>query len=188
LNWRLTIAVKGRYIVNEKQKVDSLRTNGEIVGVPEVRLIGQDGEAVGIVSIAEALAAAREQMVDLVEISPKVEPPVCKLMNYGKFLYEQQKKKHDAKKKQKIVELKEIQLRPVISQHDLDVKLRAAIKFIEQGDKVKFVMKFRGREFSHQEIGLDFLNKIVENLSEVAKVEALPKLEGKQYIVILCGK
>jgi translation initiation factor IF-3 len=162
--------------------------NEEIVGVHEVRLVDSLGNAAGVVSLAEALAAANGQGMDLVEISPKVVPPVCKLMNYGKFLYEQKKKKHEAKKHQKIVEIKELQLRPVINQHDLDVKLRAAVKFLEQGDKIKFVMKFRGREFSHQDLGLDFLNKIVENLSEIAKVEVPPKLEGKQYVVVLASK
>lgn len=172
-------------IRNEKDnKSDSLRINGNITA-SEVRLVGADGEPIGIVSIGKALAIAREASLDLVEVSPKAEPPVCKIMNYGKHLYEQQKKKQEAKKKQKIVEIKEIQLRPVISKHDLEVKLKAIRKFLTNGDKVKVVMRFRGREISHEALGLEILNEMIDNLSEVAKIDSQPKLEGKQYLMIL---
>jgi translation initiation factor IF-3 len=162
-----------------------LRVNEQISGVAEVRLVDASGEAVGIVSVREALSMAQESDMDLVEVSPKASPPVCKIMNYGKHLYEQQKKKQDSKKRQKITEVKEIQLRPVIDKHDLDVKMKAAEKFLGHGDKVKFVMRFRGREISHQNVGLEILDGIIETLSSIAKVEAPPKLEGKQYIMII---
>jgi translation initiation factor IF-3 len=172
-------------LTKEKAKEDSLRVNEQVNGIAEVRLIDASGEAVGIVGVREALEMAREACMDLVEVSPKATPPVCKIMNYGKHLYEQQKKKQDAKKRQKIIELKEIQLRPVIDKHDLEVKMKAAEKFLGHGDKVKFVMRFRGREISHQNVGLEILDGIIETLSAVAKVETPPKLEGKQYIMIL---
>ncbi|MDR3285693.1 MAG: translation initiation factor IF-3 [Holosporales bacterium] len=156
-----------------------------MVGAPEIRLIDFSGASIGVISIKEALFAAREAGLDLVEISPKVSPPVCKLMNYGKYIYEQQKKKQEAKKKQKIVEIKEIQLRSVIDKHDLEVKMKAAKKFFDQGDKVKFVMRFKGRELNYQNLGLELLEKIIDNLNEVAKVESPPKFEGKQYIMVL---
>lgn len=163
---------------------DSLRVNDEITAF-EVRLVSETGEALGVVSLQEAKERASEADLDLVEISPKSEPPVCKIMNYGKFRYEQQKKKNEAKKKQKVVELKEIQIRPGIDQHDFDVKMRAAEKFLKNGDKVKFTMRFRGREINHQSLGLEVLNRVIDGLSEIAKVDSHPKLEGKQYMMVL---
>lgn len=163
---------------------DSLRANGEITA-QEVRLVSETGEVLGIVPLSQARQMAMEADLDLVEISPKSEPPVCKIMNYGKYRYEQQKKKNEAKKKQKIVELKEIQIRPGIDQHDFDVKMKAADKFLRGGDKVKVTMRFRGREINHQSLGLDVLNRIIAVLSEVSKVDSQPKMEGKQYIMIL---
>lgn len=163
---------------------DSLRINRSI-RAPEVRLISETGEALGIVSIQEALAAAERVSLDLVEVSPKAEPPVCKIMNYGKFRYEQQKKKNESKKNQKIVDIKEVQVRPGIDKHDLEVKMKAALKFLSNGDKVKFTMRFRGREISHQALGLEILNRIVEETSSIAKLDMPPKLEGKQYLMIL---
>jgi translation initiation factor IF-3 len=183
--WRGAIVLKTRDMLGDKAKEDTLRINGGIIGVPEVRLINSSGDVVGIVSIAEALDAARKEDLDLVEISPKVDPPVCKIMNCGKYVYEQQKKKQEAKKKRKIIEIKEIQLRPVIDKHDLEVKLKAAEKFLGHGNKVKFVMRFRGREFSHQDLGLEFLERVIDRLSEFAKAEIPPKLDGKQYTVVL---
>lgn len=182
----MTIAIRPKDLLqreNERSS-DSLRINKEIT-VPNVRLVAVSGEPIGVVSINEALALAREANLDLVEVSPKVDPPVCKIMDYGKFRYEQQKKKNEAKKKQKIVEIKEIQIRPVIDKNDFAVKMRAAEKFIANGDKVKFTMRFRGREINHQGIGLEILNKIVENFGDKVKVDVPPKLDGKQYMMLL---
>lgn len=148
-------------------------------------MIASNGDVLGIVNLQAALESASHSGLDLVEISPKAEPPVCKIMDYGKYRYEQQKKKNETKKKQKIVDIKEIQIRPGINQHDLDVKMRAVEKFIKNGDKVKFTMRFRGREISHQALGLEILNKIIETTTNIAKVDSPPKLEGKQYMMIL---
>lgn len=179
------IAIRPKDLVpKEKESTESLRINQDIK-TPQVRLIDEKGEVVGVVGIINALERAREAQLDLVEVSPKVDPPVCKIMNYGKFRYEQQKKKNEAKKKQKIIETKEIQIRPSIDKHDLDVKLSAVKKFLNNGDKVKFTMRFRGREINYQTIGLEILNKIIETLNEEAKVDVAPKLEGRQYLMIL---
>lgn len=144
-----------------------------------------NGEMIGVVSRQEALEKAREAGLDLVEISPNAEPPVCKIIDYGKYKYEQQKKKAEAKKNQKIVEVKEIQLRPVINENDFQVKLRAIFRFIEDGDKVKISMRFRGREITHHEIGVEILNRVKTETENIAKVDNVPKLEGKQMIMIL---
>jgi len=140
---------------------------------------------IGIVSRQEALQKAQEAGLDLVEISPNAEPPVCKTIDYGKYKYEQQKKKAEAKKNQKVVEVKEIQLRPVINENDFQVKLRAIFRFIEEGDKVKISMRFRGREITHHEIGVEILNRVKLETENIAKVDNVPKLEGKQMIMIL---
>ncbi|GHS92319.1 translation initiation factor IF-3 [Alphaproteobacteria bacterium] len=163
-----------------------MRANEEITAA-EVRLVGVNGEAVGVVRLSEALEAARAANLDLVEVSPKAEPPVCKIMDHGKYRYEQQKKKNEAKKKQKTIEIKEIQIRPAIDKHDLEVKMKAVNRFLKSGDKVKFTMRFRGREISHQTLGLDVLNKIIEMTADMAKVESPPKLEGKQYSMTLAS-
>lgn len=150
-----------------------------------MRLVGADGEMIGVVSIREALAAADEAGLDLVEISPNAEPPVCKILDYGKFKYEQQKKANEARKKQKVIEVKELKLRPMIEDHDYQVKLRAAQKFLEEGDKVKFTLRFRGRELAHQDLGLAVLRRMKEDLSLLSKVEQEPKMEGRQMIMML---
>jgi translation initiation factor IF-3 len=180
------IAIRPKDLIPQKEAKagDSLRINRDITA-REVRLIAQDGAAVGVISLREALEQAAAANLDLVEISPKAEPPVCKLMDYGKFRYEQQKKKNEAKKNQKIIEIKEIQLRPGIDTHDLDIKVRAAEKFLKNGDKVKITMRFRGREISHQATGLELLNGVVSTLAEVGKADSPPKLEGKQYLLML---
>lgn len=136
-------------------------------------------------SVQEALRLAFQAGLDLVEISPQSDPPVCKILNYGKHKFEQQKKKQEAKKNQKVVEIKEIQLRPTIGEHDLDIKCRAIQRFIEEGNKVKIVLRFRGREMSHQEIGLAILHKIRARFEEVAKIDNEPKLEGRQVFMLL---
>lgn len=140
---------------------------------------------VGVVPIREALAAADEAGLDLVEISPNAEPPVCKILDYGKYKYEQQKKANEARKKQKVIEVKELKLRPMIEDHDYQVKLRAARKFLEEGDKVKFTLRYRGRELSHQELGLKVLVRMKEDLADLSKVEQEPKMEGRQMIMML---
>lgn len=163
---------------------DGPRVNKEITA-PQVRLVGADGEMVGVVSSQDALAMAKEANLDLVEVSPNAEPPVCKIIDYGKYKYEVQKKKAEAKKKQKVVELKEVQIRPGIDENDFQVKLRAIHRFIAEGNKVKVCMRFRGREVAHNEIGLEVLNRIKENIESIAKVDNNPKLEGKQIIMLL---
>jgi translation initiation factor IF-3 len=156
--------------------------------VPSVRLVGADGEMIGIVTTREALATAEQAGFDLVEISPNADPPVCKLLDFGKFKYEQQKKKNEARKKQKIIEVKEIKLRPNIDDHDYNVKMRAATSFLEEGDKVKVTMRFRGREMMHQDLGMNVLMRVRDQLEPLAKVEQTPQLEGRQMTMVLAPK
>jgi translation initiation factor IF-3 len=140
---------------------------------------------VGVVSLRDALLAAEDAGLDLVEVAPQAEPPVCKILDYGKFKFEAQKKAAEARKKQKIIEVKEIKLRPNIDDNDYDVKMRAAKRFIEEGDKVKVTMRFRGREMAHQDLGMNVLMRVRDELDESAKVEQMPKLEGRQMIMVL---
>jgi len=156
--------------------------------VPSVRLVGADGEMIGIVTTREALATAEQTGFDLVEISPNADPPVCKLLDFGKFKYEQQKKKNEARKKQKIIEVKEIKLRPNIDDHDYDVKMRAATSFLDEGDKVKVTMRFRGREMMHQDLGMNVLMRVRDQLEPIAKMEQTPQLEGRQMTMVLAPK
>lgn len=151
----------------------------EAIRAKEVRLILADGQNVGVVSIKEALREAKEAGLDLVEISPGAVPPVCKVLDFGKYKYELQKRKNEAKKKQKVVEVKELKLTPMIDTHDYDVKMKNARKFLTAGNKVKFTLRFRGRELSYQQQGLDVLLKAKEDLADLGKVEQEPKLEGK---------
>ena len=155
------------------------------INVPKVRLVDEAGEMMGVVSIQDALEQAQRAGLDLVEVSPHAEPPVCKILDYGKFKYEQQKKKNEAKKKQKVIEIKEVQLRPMIDPHDLGIKVKAMERFLAEGNKVKVCMRFRGRELSHQEIGMGVLEGVRLQFEESAKVENKPKLEGRQVIMIL---
>jgi len=143
---------------------------------------------VGVVSIRDALIAAEEAGLDLVEVSPNADPPVCKILDYGKFKYEAQKRANEARKKQKIIEVKEIKMRPNIDDNDYDVKMRSARRFLEEGDKVKVTMRFRGREMAHQDLGMNVLIKVRDELQEMAKVEQMPKLEGRQMIMVLAPK
>lgn len=155
----------------------------------EVRLTGLDGEQLGIMSFREALEKAEEAGVDLVEISPNAEPPVCRIMDYGKFLYEKSKSQKEQKKKQKIVQVKEIKFRPGTDEGDYQVKLRNLIRFIEDGDKVKVTLRFRGREMAHQQIGMEMLNRIKSDLEELVIVESFPsRIEGRQMIMVLASK
>ncbi|WP_199774096.1 translation initiation factor IF-3 [Thiomicrorhabdus sp. Milos-T2] len=156
------------------------RINKAISGTPEVRLIDAQGEQAGVVSIKDALAQAAEAGLDLVEITAKANPPVCKIMDYGKYLYQQQKKQHEAKKKQKQVQVKEVKFRPGTEEGDYQVKLRNLMKFLEKGDRVKVTIWFRGREITHKELGLKMLERVRDDIQEVATVEQMPKMEGRQ--------
>ena len=158
------------------------------INSPKIRLIDASGENRGVVSIAEALSTAEEAGLDLVEIVPGSDPPVCKIMDFGKFKYEAQKRKTEARKKQKIIEIKEIKMRPNIDVHDYDVKMRSIQKFLHEGDKVKVTMRFRGREMAHQELGMKVLERVRDDLGELAKVEQLPKLEGRQMIMVMAPR
>ena len=143
---------------------------------------------IGIVSLNEALQASLEAGLDLVEISPQAEPPVCKILDYGKFKYEEQKKKNEARKKQRIIEIKEVKLRPGIDDHDYDVKMRSMVRFLDEGDKVKVTMRFRGREMAHQELGMEVLMRVKTDLDEKSKIEQMPRMEGRQMIMVLAPK
>ncbi len=150
-----------------------------------MRLIAADGEQVGVVDIGEALRRAEEAGLDLVEISPNAEPPVCKILDYGKYKYEQQKKANEARKKQKTIDLKELKLRPTIDKHDYDVKMRNARRFLEEGDKVKITMRFRGREMAHTTIAMEVMARVKAELADLGKIELEPKMEGRQMIMVL---
>lgn len=163
---------------------DGPRIN-ESIKAKQVRLIDETGENRGVVSIKEALAIADDAGLDLIEISPQADPPVCKVLDFGKYKYEVQKRKNEAKKNQKVVNIKELKLRPAIDTHDYDVKIKQAKKFLGQGDKVKFTMRFKGRELSANTMGKDLLDKIVEDLDLIGKVDSAPKLEGKQMSMIM---
>jgi len=155
------------------------------IRVPEILLIDENGEKIGIVPPEEGVERAEEAGLDLVEISPKATPPVCKIMDFGKFKYEQQKKAAEAKKKQKIIEIKEVKFRPNIDDHDYDVKMRSVTKFLGEGDKVKVTLRFRGREMAHQDLGRDLLQKVAGDIETLGKVEAMPRLEGRQMTMII---
>jgi translation initiation factor IF-3 len=163
---------------------DGPRVNEEI-RVPQVRLIDQDGEMMGVMGARDAMLRAFAVGLDLVEISPNADPPVCKILDYGKFKYEQQKKKNEAKKKQKVIEIKEIKVRPNIDENDYQVKMRAMKSFIEEGDKVKVTLRFRGREMAHQDIGVRVLERIRSEMDLTTKVEQMPRLENRQMVMVL---
>ena len=151
----------------------------------QVRLVDENGEQVGVVPTADALRRAGDAGLDLMEVSPNADPPVCKILDYGRFRYEAQKKKNEARKKQKTIEVKEIKMRPNIDTHDYEVKMRAIHRFIEDGDKVKVTMRFRGREMVHQELGKQVLDRVREEMDEKAKVEQFPKMEGRQMTMVM---
>ena len=163
------------------------RINREI-RVPQVQLIGEEGDNLGVVAIADALAAAAEAGLDLVEISPNSTPPVCKILDFGKYKFEAQKKASEARKNQKIVEIKEVKLRPNIDTNDYTVKMKSMLRFFEDGDKVKVTLRFRGREMAHQDLGLDLLNRVRDDVGETGKVESMPKLEGRQMVMMIAPK
>ncbi|MFV0383809.1 translation initiation factor IF-3 [Paracoccus sp. (in: a-proteobacteria)] len=157
----------------------------ERIRVSEIRLIGPEGENVGVVPPSVGLDMARDAGLDLVEISPNATPPVCKVMDLGKYKYEQQKREAEARKKQKVIDIKEVKFRPGTDTHDYDVKMRNVMKFLESGDKVKITLRFRGREMAHQELGLDLLNRVRDDVGEMGKIEAMPKLEGRQMVMMI---
>ena len=171
----------------EPARKDGPRINEEI-RVREVHLIEKDGTNKGTVQIADALAAAQEAGLDLVEISPNASPPIVKILDYGKYKYQEQKKAAEARKKQKVVEVKELKYRPMIDDHDYDVKMRAMARFFEEGDKVKITLRFRGREMAHQELGTRLLARVKEDTAKMAKVEMEPRFEGRQMIMILAPR
>ncbi len=163
------------------------RLNEEITA-SEVRLIGSDGQQIGIVPLQEALTAAEESELDLVEIVPTAKPPVCRVMDYGKFLFDENKKKHAAKKKQKQIQIKEVKFRPGTDEGDYQIKMRNVTRFLDHGDKVKITLRFRGREMAHQELGSQMLKRIENELSELSTVEQFPKMEGRQMVMVLAPK
>ncbi|SMX28506.1 Translation initiation factor IF-3 [Pelagimonas phthalicica] len=155
------------------------------IRAPEIRLIGAEGENVGVVTPARAMDMAEQAGLDLVEISPNANPPVCKIMDYGKFKYEQQKRESEARKKQKTIEVKEVKFRPGTDKHDYDVKMRNVFKFLEGGDKVKVTLRFRGREMAHQQLGRELLERVAEDVKELGKIENMPKMEGRQMVMMI---
>jgi translation initiation factor IF-3 len=170
-------------IANDK----AVRINGEI-NSPEVRLVGVEGEPLGIVAITDAMRMAEEAEIDLVEIAPTAKPPVCRLMDYGKFKYRESKKAHEAKLKQKQIQVKEIKFRPGTDEGDYQIKLRNLLRFLTDGDKTKITLRFRGREMAHQELGVALLKRVEADLAALGQVEQWPKLEGRQMVMIIAPK
>ena len=176
--------IQGVFIIAQEREA---RINGEITA-KEVRLISGSGEQLGVVTLKEALNMAEEQEVDLVEISPTAKPPVCKLMDYGKYKYQQAKKRDEAKKNQKQVQIKEIKFRPGTDEGDYQIKMRNINRFLADGDKVKVTLRFRGREMAHQQLGAQLLERVKEELAEVGTVEQFPKMEGRQMVMMIAPK
>ncbi|WP_425411839.1 translation initiation factor IF-3 [Leisingera aquimarina] len=179
------MAVIARRPHNAPPQRDTGPRVNEKIRASEIRLIGADGDNAGVVTPARAMEMAAEAGLDLVEISPNANPPVCKIMDFGKFKYEQQKRESEARKKQKIIEVKEVKFRPNTDTHDYDVKMRNVYKFLENGDKVKVTLRFRGREMAHQNLGRELLERVAEDIKELGKVENMPKMEGRQMIMMI---
>jgi translation initiation factor IF-3 len=165
-----------------------VRINGDITNTPEIRLLGAEGQQLGIVSLAEAQRQAEEAELDLVEIAPTAKPPVCRIMDYGKFKYREAKKAHEAKLKQKQIQVKEIKFRPGTDDGDYNIKVRNLIRFLSEGDKTKVTLRFRGREMAHQELGVALLKRVEADLAPFGQVEQFPKMEGRQMIMIVAPK
>ena len=176
-----------RFDPRQQQRGYQIRVNHRI-RVPEVLVIGPDGGKLGVLQTHEALRMAQEQGLDLVEINPKAEPPVCKILDFGKYKYEEKKKQAQARRNQAVVDIKEIKLRPGIDDHDYDVKMRSMHKFIDEGDKVKVTMRFRGRELAHQELGMNVLMRVRDDLDKIAKIEQHPRMEGRQMTMVMSPK
>ena len=160
----------------------------EFIQSPKVRVIDENGENLGVMCTREAIEQAQSAGLDLVEVSPNVDPPVCKFLDIGRYKYESQKKANEQRKKQKTQEIKEIKMRPNIDDHDYDVKMRKVFEFLEEGDKVKVTMRFRGREMAHGELGMAVLQRVQEQTADMAKVEARPRMEGRQMLMVLAPK
>lgn len=169
---------------NRKPRKDEPRMNHRI-RVPEVRLVGEDGSQLGVFITREAVKRAEEAGLDLVEVSPQARPPVCKIMDYGRFKYEQSKKQHEQKKKQTVIHLKEIKMRPSTDEHDFQTKLRHIRKFLKEGNKVKCTIRFRGREMAHIDLGYGRMNRVIEEVAEIGSAESNPKMEGRQMFMML---
>jgi len=184
LNDQRTTTIARRPHNAPPQRETGPRVNDKI-RAPEIRLIGADGENVGVVTPARAMDMADDAGLDLVEISPNANPPVCKIMDFGKFKYEQQKRESEARKKQKVIEVKEVKFRPNTDTNDYDVKMRNVFKFLENGDKVKVTLRFRGREMAHQNLGRELLERVAEDTKEIGKVENFPKMEGRQMVMMI---
>ena len=163
---------------------EDYRINDQI-DVPEVRLIDDAGEMLGVVSLREAMTRAEDAGLDLVEVSPTAQPPVCKILDYGKFKYEAQKKANAARKRQRVIEVKEIKMRPGIDDNDYNIKMRKIFSFLEEGDKVKVTMRFRGRELAHQDIAMRVLTRVRDQVGELAKIEQFPRMEGRQMVMVM---
>ena len=159
-----------------------------MIDAPEIRVVDADGGMVGVISVEEGIELAYEAGLDLVEISPNAEPPVCKVLDYGKYKYEEQKRKNEARKKQKTIDVKEIKMRPGIDEHDYQVKLRSIFRFLEDGDKVKVTIRFRGRELVHNDLGMKVLDRVRDETEKLAKVEAFPRLEGRMMTMVLAPR
>ena len=168
-------------------KADEPRVNRQI-NAASIRLVDQNGAMIGVVSVAEGLKMAEQAGLDLVEISPTAKPPVCKILDFGKYRYEAQKKAHEARRKQKVIQIKEIKLRPTIGDHDLDIKMKHVMEFLEEGDKVRITLRFRGREMDHTELGHKVLERVQESLKDCAKIEQSPKMEGKQIVMTVAPR
>ncbi|WP_438810653.1 translation initiation factor IF-3 [Roseobacter cerasinus] len=184
INKSRTITIARRPHNAPPQRDTGPRVN-EKIRSSEIRLIGADGENVGVVSPDRAMAMADDAGLDLVEISPNANPPVCKIMDFGKFKYEQQKRESEARKKQKIIEIKEVKFRPNTDTNDYDVKMRNVFKFLENGDKVKVTLRFRGREMAHQNLGRELLERVAEDTKDKGRVENFPKMEGRQMVMLI---
>lgn len=173
--------------MNQTPSRDGPRVNEQITSDP-VRVVNADGEMVGVITLKEGLEIAYQAGLDLVEVSPNADPPVCKVLDYGKYKYEAQKKANEARKKQKVIDVKEIKMRPGIDEHDYQVKMRSVRRFLDEGDKVKMTIRFRGREMAHQELGMKVLDRIRTDIEELAKVEQTPRTEGRMMTMVLAPK
>ncbi len=179
--------MKRRYRNFRKEKRVENKVNRQVTA-KEIRVVGPDGEQLGILSRSEALHKAEELGLDLVEVAPNAKPPVCKVMDYGKFRYQQQKRAHEAKKKQTVIQVKEVKIRPKIDEHDYQFKLNHARRFLEHGDKAKVSVMFRGREIVHRDLGRDLLDRFIEDTKDLADVEMMPKMEGRNMTMVLVAK
>ena len=184
VNNQRTITIARRPHNAPPQRDTGPRVN-DMIRSPEIRLIGADGENAGVVTPSRAMEMAEEAGLDLVEISPNANPPVCKIMDFGKFKYETQKREAEARKKQKIIEIKEVKFRPNTDTNDYEVKMRNVFKFLENGDKVKITLRFRGREMAHQNLGRELLERVAEDTKDAGKVENFPKMEGRQMVMLI---